>query len=287
MIANARYWRWARCSRGLRAALPRPASARRGDGPGRDARAARRRGVRAAGCCRSGPSRRSTSRGYGDIRTTDGSLPPALQHVKLEFDRDGRLTTAGLRRLPAAPDRSGDRRSRRGGAAAARSSAPATSARGRRLRASAGSSALPADPLQRPAPGRQPDRRRPRAGARPGLRDLRRRHPDRTPPRHLRLPRRASTSRRSPAAPARSPTSTPRSAAATAPAAPSAATSPPAARTTSCRPRATSPSPTATSSTAASSRPAAPCPEPAEPGRRRSYTCRPRAVSSVGRAGDS
>jgi len=34
--------------------------------------------------------------GYGDIRTTDGSVPPALQHVKLEFDRDGRLTTAGL-----------------------------------------------------------------------------------------------------------------------------------------------------------------------------------------------
>ncbi len=34
--------------------------------------------------------------GYGDIKTTDGSLPPALQHVELEFDRDGRLTTAGL-----------------------------------------------------------------------------------------------------------------------------------------------------------------------------------------------
>jgi hypothetical protein len=34
--------------------------------------------------------------GYGDIKTTDGSQPPALQHVKLEFDRDGRLTTAGL-----------------------------------------------------------------------------------------------------------------------------------------------------------------------------------------------
>lgn len=34
--------------------------------------------------------------GYGDVRTTDGSVPPALQHVKLEFDHDGRLTTAGL-----------------------------------------------------------------------------------------------------------------------------------------------------------------------------------------------
>lgn len=34
--------------------------------------------------------------GYGEIKTTDGSIPPALQHVKLEFDRDGRLTTAGL-----------------------------------------------------------------------------------------------------------------------------------------------------------------------------------------------
>jgi hypothetical protein len=34
--------------------------------------------------------------GYGNISTTNGSLPPPLQHVKLEFDRDGRLTTAGL-----------------------------------------------------------------------------------------------------------------------------------------------------------------------------------------------
>ena len=34
--------------------------------------------------------------GYGDIKTTDGSVPPALQHVKIEFDRDGRLATAGL-----------------------------------------------------------------------------------------------------------------------------------------------------------------------------------------------
>lgn len=34
--------------------------------------------------------------GYGDIKTTNGSVPPALQHVKLEFDRDGLLTTAGL-----------------------------------------------------------------------------------------------------------------------------------------------------------------------------------------------
>jgi hypothetical protein len=36
--------------------------------------------------------------GYGEVKTTDGSLPPALQHVKLDFDRDGRLTTAGLPR---------------------------------------------------------------------------------------------------------------------------------------------------------------------------------------------
>jgi hypothetical protein len=34
--------------------------------------------------------------GHGDIKTTDGSVPPALQHVKLEFDHDGHLTTAGL-----------------------------------------------------------------------------------------------------------------------------------------------------------------------------------------------
>jgi hypothetical protein len=34
--------------------------------------------------------------GYGEIKTTDGSIPPALEHVKLEFDRDGHITTAGL-----------------------------------------------------------------------------------------------------------------------------------------------------------------------------------------------
>ncbi|HXS48318.1 MAG TPA: hypothetical protein VN756_12750 [Solirubrobacterales bacterium] len=40
--------------------------------------------------------------GHGDIETTDGSVPPALQHVKLEFDRDGRVTTAGLSVCPPA-----------------------------------------------------------------------------------------------------------------------------------------------------------------------------------------
>jgi hypothetical protein len=34
--------------------------------------------------------------GYGEITTTNGKLPPALEHVKIDFDRDGRLTTAGL-----------------------------------------------------------------------------------------------------------------------------------------------------------------------------------------------
>lgn len=34
--------------------------------------------------------------GYGEITTTNGSLPPAVEHVELEFDRDGHLTTAGL-----------------------------------------------------------------------------------------------------------------------------------------------------------------------------------------------
>jgi hypothetical protein len=34
--------------------------------------------------------------GHGDIETTDGSVPPALQHVKIELDHDGRLTTTGL-----------------------------------------------------------------------------------------------------------------------------------------------------------------------------------------------
>jgi len=40
--------------------------------------------------------------GYGDIGTTDGSQPPALQHAKIEFDRDGRLTTKGLPACPPA-----------------------------------------------------------------------------------------------------------------------------------------------------------------------------------------
>jgi hypothetical protein len=34
--------------------------------------------------------------GHAEIRTTDGSVPPALQRIKLEFDRDGKLNTAGL-----------------------------------------------------------------------------------------------------------------------------------------------------------------------------------------------
>jgi hypothetical protein len=34
--------------------------------------------------------------GYGDIKTTNGSVPPALQHVEVEFDHDGLLTTTGL-----------------------------------------------------------------------------------------------------------------------------------------------------------------------------------------------
>jgi hypothetical protein len=40
--------------------------------------------------------------GHGDIRTTDGSVPPALQHGRIEFDRDGHLTTAGLAVCPPA-----------------------------------------------------------------------------------------------------------------------------------------------------------------------------------------
>ncbi len=34
--------------------------------------------------------------GFGEIKTTDGSMPPALQHIKVDFDHDGHLTTAGL-----------------------------------------------------------------------------------------------------------------------------------------------------------------------------------------------
>jgi hypothetical protein len=34
--------------------------------------------------------------GYGKIRKTDGTVPPPLRHVKIDYDRDGLLTTAGL-----------------------------------------------------------------------------------------------------------------------------------------------------------------------------------------------
>lgn len=34
--------------------------------------------------------------GHADIGTTDGSVPPALRQIKLEFDHDGKLTTTGL-----------------------------------------------------------------------------------------------------------------------------------------------------------------------------------------------
>jgi hypothetical protein len=39
--------------------------------------------------------------GYGQIKETDGSVPPPLEHVKIDFDRDGHLTTAGLPVCPA------------------------------------------------------------------------------------------------------------------------------------------------------------------------------------------
>jgi hypothetical protein len=34
--------------------------------------------------------------GHADLKAVDGTVPPALQQVVLEFDRDGRLSTAGL-----------------------------------------------------------------------------------------------------------------------------------------------------------------------------------------------
>ena len=35
-------------------------------------------------------------RGFADLRSTDGSVPAPLQQVRIDFDRDGRLTTGGL-----------------------------------------------------------------------------------------------------------------------------------------------------------------------------------------------
>lgn len=40
--------------------------------------------------------------GHASIATKDRSLPPALRHVKLKFDRDGKLHTAGLPVCPPA-----------------------------------------------------------------------------------------------------------------------------------------------------------------------------------------
>lgn len=34
--------------------------------------------------------------GHGNIKMRDGSAPPALQRIRLDFDRDGKLTTVGL-----------------------------------------------------------------------------------------------------------------------------------------------------------------------------------------------
>lgn len=34
--------------------------------------------------------------GHADLRAVDGSVPPALQQIVLEFDRDGKLSTGGL-----------------------------------------------------------------------------------------------------------------------------------------------------------------------------------------------
>jgi hypothetical protein len=34
--------------------------------------------------------------GHADLKSADGSVPPALQQVLLDFDRDGRLSTGGL-----------------------------------------------------------------------------------------------------------------------------------------------------------------------------------------------
>lgn len=35
-------------------------------------------------------------KGHADLRAVDGSVPPALEQAEVEFDRDGKLSTAGL-----------------------------------------------------------------------------------------------------------------------------------------------------------------------------------------------
>ena len=88
----------ARCSRLSAVLLAGVAGS--GDGQGRDPGPARRRRLRAAAAAEAGlradplPGLRATS------RPPTAPLPPALQHVKLDFDRDGLLTTAGLAVCP-------------------------------------------------------------------------------------------------------------------------------------------------------------------------------------------
>ncbi len=127
--------------------------------------------------------------GHADLKSVDGSVPPALQQVVLSFDRDGRLSTAGL---PVCQP-------------SLLEEATPAEARNRCPNAIVGTghvSALitreegPADPgqlaghaLQRPPPGRQPDRHPPRPHHGAGDPDLRGDDPDRKARRPLPLPR--------------------------------------------------------------------------------------------------
>ena len=65
--------------------------------------------------------------GHANLKAVDGTVPPALQQVVLDFDRDGRLTTGGLPVCqPALLEEAAPAEAR--SAAPRRSSAPGTSA---------------------------------------------------------------------------------------------------------------------------------------------------------------
>src|SRR6476659_565993 len=194
--------------------------------------------------------------GYGEVKTTDGSIPPSLQHVKIDFDRDGLLTTAGLAVCrPAKIEGASPQQARhrcRGAMVGTGHLAAAVSVIG-----------LARLDLRSPLTVFNG----PRRDGNPTV-VLHAQAPFPISETYVvvapieRIHNRIYGYRTAFDVP------------------PIAATSQPAARTASCRPRATSPSPMARSSTAASSRSVAPRTRP-------SYTCRSRAVSSAGRAGDS
>ena len=201
-----------------RLARRRPRADRRGRRPGQAARwsgpATSSSATTAASrrpSCPGTSRRRSRRRIDAEIGTTDGSHPPALRRVDLDFDKTHRLDAMGL---PAC----------RQGQLEARTTAAAKKACPDAIVGSGEGEVEVAFPEQAPFSAKGPivlfnggvqggttHRPRPRLRRRPGAdRDRRHGQDHPHPPRPLRPPHRGRGSRRSPAAPARSPSSSSR-----------------------------------------------------------------------------